>query len=101
MRTGLGDGVVRKATGVAARVAKAAWPLVKRYNRAFERPSPTPAWAPKPLLKRREKTKPELGWPRETDSLCPKCVKEVRAGILDGLRDISTLIDGKPGEVRA
>jgi len=101
MGTGLGGRFVRKATGVAARAAKASWPLVQRFNKTFERPSPKPAWAPAPLQKRREKTKPELGWPRETDSLCPKCVKEVRADILDGIRDISTLVDGKPGEVRA
>jgi uncharacterized radical SAM superfamily Fe-S cluster-containing enzyme len=44
---------------------------------------------------------PELGWPRETDSLCPKCVKEVREEILSGVSDVRVLIDGKPGEVRA
>ncbi len=82
-------------------VARTAWPWVRRYNAAFERPSPHPAWAPAPLLKRRERTFPELGWPRETDSLCPKCVKEVRAEVLRGQMDLSTLIDGKPGEVRA
>jgi 7,8-dihydro-6-hydroxymethylpterin dimethyltransferase len=96
-----GDVLLRRATVAASQAAKAAWPLVQRYNRAFERPSPQPAWAPAPLLKRRDKTKPTLGWPRQTDSLCPKCVKEVRADILDGLRDISTLVEGKPGEVRA
>jgi hypothetical protein len=101
MRTGLGERVLRKATGAAARAAALSWPLVQRYNKTFERPSPKPAWAPAPLLKRRDKTKPELGWPRQTDSLCPKCVKEVRADILDGVRDLSTLVDGKPGEVRA
>ncbi len=101
MRYGLTERFVRKATGAAARAATAAWPLVQRFNQTFERPSKAPAWAPGPLLKRREKTKPQLGWPRHTDSLCPKCVKEVRADILDGIRDLSTLVDGKPGEIRA
>ena len=101
MGTGLGEVAVRKATMLAARAAGVAWPAVRKFNERFERPAPKPAWAPAPLLKRREKSKPQLGWPRQTDSLCPKCVKEVRADILDGIRDLSTLVDGKPGEVRA
>ncbi len=44
---------------------------------------------------------PQLGWPRQTDSLCPRCVKEVRTQILSGQRDLATLVDGKPGEIRA
>ncbi|CAN5268330.1 radical SAM protein [soil metagenome] len=85
----------------ASRAVQAAWPLVQKYNVRFEQPSPQPKWAPAPLLKRRDKTKPELGWPRQTDSLCPRCVKEVRTEILSGERDISFLVEGKPGEIRA
>jgi uncharacterized radical SAM superfamily Fe-S cluster-containing enzyme len=85
----------------AVRAANTAWPLVAELNRRFERPSKTPAWAPGPLLKSRERTKPPLGWPRETDSLCPRCVKEVRGDILSGRKELSELTDGKPGEVRA
>jgi 7,8-dihydro-6-hydroxymethylpterin dimethyltransferase len=33
--------------------------------------------------------------------LCPRCVKSVRAAVLSGERDLSTLVNGKPGEVRA
>ena len=90
--------LVQKA---AQRAAEAAWPLVQKYNVTFERPSPQPGWAPAPLMKRREKTFPQLGWPRKTDSLCPKCVKEVRTEILSGERDVSYLVDGKPGEISA
>jgi hypothetical protein len=82
-------------------VANAVWPLVRAYNTRFERPSPHPGWAPAPLLKRRERTSPPLGWPRETDSLCPRCVKEVRTAILDGRAEVRTLVHGRPGEVRA
>jgi 7,8-dihydro-6-hydroxymethylpterin dimethyltransferase len=82
-------------------VANTIWPLVRAYNTRFERPSPHPTWAPAPLLKRRERTSPPLGWPRETDSLCPRCVKEVRAAILDGSAEVQTLIHGRPGELRA
>ncbi len=77
------------------------WPLVRAYNTRFERPSPHPTWAPAPLLKKRERTSPPLGWPRETDSLCPRCVKEVRTAILDGRAEVRTLVEGRPGEVRA
>ena len=76
--------LIRYLERLVAKTAKAAWPAVKYYNARFERPSAKPAWAPAPLLKRRERTFPQLGWPRETDSLCPRCVKEVRTEILDG-----------------
>ena len=75
--------------------ANALWPLLRAYNTRFERPSPHPTWAPAPLLKKRERTFPPLGWPRETDSLCPRCVKEVRTAILDGTTEVRTLIDGQ------
>jgi uncharacterized radical SAM superfamily Fe-S cluster-containing enzyme len=88
-------------TQALRRAANAIWPLIRRYNRRFERPSPHPKWAPAPLLKRRERTFPPLGWPRETDSLCPECVKEARAAILEGRADIRSLATGRPGEVRA
>ncbi len=91
----------RKLENVAVAGARTVWPLVKAFNRRFERPSLKPAWAPAPLLKRRERTFPQLGWPRETDSLCPKCVKETRKAILDGVADLRILIDGKPGEIKA
>src|ERR1700689_3816246 len=91
----------RTAGKLLARCALAAWPLVQRYNHAFERSSPHPAWAPGPLPKRRERSMPQLGWPRETDSLCPRCVKEVRTAILDGRTDVRVLVEGRPGEVRA
>jgi len=74
---------------------------VQRLNKAIEKPAPKPAWAPAPLLKRRERTFPQLGFPRETDSLCPRCVKEVRTDILSGRRDLRDLVDGRPGEIKA
>src|SRR5262245_52226466 len=81
--------------------ANSIWPLVVSWNRRFERPSIRPSWAPAPLLKRRERTFPPLGWPRTTDSLCPRCVRETREAILDGRRSLYELIEGKPGEIKA
>ena len=45
-----------------------------------------PKWADAPLLKSHERTSPQLGWPRTTDSLCPTCVRETREAILSGRR---------------
>jgi uncharacterized radical SAM superfamily Fe-S cluster-containing enzyme len=81
--------------------ANALWPAIRAYNTRFERRSPHPKWAPAPLLKTRERTFPPLGWPRETDSLCPACVKEARASVLEGRADVRSLVEGKPGEIRA
>lgn len=90
-----------QASRVAVRAAGAAWSLVKTMNRVLEQKPFQPGWAPAPLLKSRERTFPQLGWPRETDSLCPRCVKEVREDILSGRRELKELVDGKPGEIRA
>jgi len=88
-------------TRALSRSARALWPLVQRLNRAIEKPAAQPSWAPAPLLKRKERTFPQLGFPRETDSLCPRCVKEVRTDILSGKRELRDLIDGRPGEIKA
>ena len=82
-------------------LANAGWMVYDRLNQFNQRPSFTPAWADKPLLKSHEKVKPPLGWPRETDSLCPKCVPEIRQEILDGKKDYKILINEKVGEIKA
>src|SRR5215813_13853078 len=53
--------------------ANALWHVFEPLNRIKPNPSFTPKWSDKPLLKSYQKTKPPLGWPRTTDSLCPKC----------------------------
>ena len=88
-------------TRALSRTARSLWPWVTKLNHAIERPAPKPAWAPAPLPKRKERSFPQLGFPRETDSLCPRCVKEVRTEILSGRKDLRELIDGRPGEIRA
>ena len=60
-----------------------------------------PSWAPGPLPKSYERTRPPLGYPRETDSLCPRCVIDARKRILSGERDLSDLVNGHLGEIRA
>src|SRR5579864_6223655 len=61
----------------------------------------TPKWSDKPLLKSYQKTKPQLGWPRTTDSLCPRCVPEIRQQILDGKLPVEVLSNEKVGEIKA
>ena len=81
--------------------AGGAWFFYNKWNQIAQRPSFTPAWSDKPLLKSAEKVKPPLGWPRETDSLCPKCVREARQAILDGKKDYKDLLHEKVGEIKA
>ncbi|MGZ3477623.1 MAG: radical SAM protein, partial [Polyangiales bacterium] len=83
------------------RVAGAAWPAVKRLNEMVPGEALHPKWAPAPLLKNKQKTAPQLGWPRETDSLCPVCTREARQEILDGKKDVSVLLNEKVGEIKA
>ena len=89
---------VEKAVTVAA---TGAWAVFSRLNRVAPNPSPTPKWSEKPLLKSWEKSKPPLGWPRTTDSLCPKCVPEIRQQILDGKLPVDVLMNEKVGEIKA
>ena len=70
-------------------------------SRLIQKESFTPAWSDTPLQKSWEKTKPVLGFPRATDSLCPTCVREARQAILDGAKDVSILLNEKVGEINA
>ncbi len=81
--------------------AGAVWNVFDALNQIKPNPSFTPKWSEKPLLKSWQKVKPPLGWPRETDSLCPVCVREARQEILDGKKDVSILLNEKVGEIKA
>ena len=82
-------------------VAKGAFAAVRSVNQYKPNPSFTPKWADKPILKSWQKSKPTLGFPRQTDSLCPNCVIEAREAIINGDREVSTLINEKVGEIKA
>jgi uncharacterized radical SAM superfamily Fe-S cluster-containing enzyme len=92
---------IKYAEKALAYVANVAWLAFDRLNRISPNPSFTPRWSDKPLLKSWEKQKPVLGWPRETDSLCPKCVPEIRKQILDGRLPVDILRTEKAGEIKA
>src|SRR5262245_5456533 len=89
---------VEKGLSIAA---KGAWAAFDTLNSIKPNAAFTPKWSELPLQKSWQKVKPPLGWPRETDSLCPNCVREARQAILDGKKDVSVLLNEKVGEIKA
>jgi uncharacterized radical SAM superfamily Fe-S cluster-containing enzyme len=89
---------VEKAVTLAA---GGAWFVFDKLNQINQNPSFKPSWSDKPLLKSYEKQKPPLGWPRETDSLCPRCIPEIRQQIVDGKLPHEILLNEKVGEIKA
>jgi len=81
--------------------AGVAFDTIQFFNKYNPSPTFTPRWSDQPLLKSWQKTKPQLGFPRETDSLCPTCVKEARERIISGEQDWQSLLTEKVGEVKA
>ena len=93
---------VRTLEKIVSLSARAAWPVLERMTQLGP-PAPPfhPSWSDQPIPRGKERTSPPLGWPRETDSLCPTCVKEARAEILRGDASWQRLLTDKPGEIRA
>src|SRR6202050_5199146 len=92
---------IKYAEKAVTTAAGAAWTVFNALNSIRPNPSFTPKWSDKPLLKSWEKQKPTLGWPRTTDSLCPRCVPEIRQQILDGKLPVEILKNQKVGEIKA
>jgi 7,8-dihydro-6-hydroxymethylpterin dimethyltransferase len=82
-------------------LAGGAFNTIQFFNKFNPNESFIPKWSDKPLLKSWQKTKPTLGWPRVTDSLCPKCVKEARKRIIEDGEDPFKVVQEKPGEIKA
>lgn len=101
-RRGEGKGNGRKGSRAVSKMADLGWKAFQAVNKALpEGQSIQPAWAAEPLLKSYERTAPPLGFPRETDSLCPACVKSVRTGVISGDIPLNILMDAHPGEIKA
>jgi uncharacterized radical SAM superfamily Fe-S cluster-containing enzyme len=96
-----GQRLMKYVDGALCSFAGVAFDTIQFFNKYSPNPSFTPKWSDKPLLKSWQKTRPQLGWPRETDSLCPGCVKEARERILSGEQDVETLLKEKVGEIKA
>ncbi len=87
---------------IASKAADLGWKAFQAVNTLIpEGESIKPSWAAEPLLKSYERTAPPLGFPRETDSLCPTCVKSVRNGVITGEIPLEILKDSHPGEIKA
>src|SRR5712675_1798701 len=97
----VGTQVMRAVDAAVCSAAGATFNAIQFFNKRNPNPSFTPKWSDKPLLKSWEKTKPTLGWPRQTDSLCPDCVKEAREAIIHGKKDWRDLMNEKVGEIKA
>src|SRR3979490_322310 len=97
----VGTQVMRAVDAAVCTAASATFNSIQFFNKRNPNPSFTPKWSDKPLLKSWEKTKPTLGWPRQTDSLCPDCVKEAREAIIPGKKDWRDLMNEKVGEIKA
>lgn len=91
----------KTAGRAVAATARALWPLVRAYETRTPGPRVQPSWAPAPLQRGAERTAPQLGWPRQTDSLCPTCVREVRSQVLAGQVDLESFVQDHPGEIKA
>ena len=93
-----------KLTGLKSSKCSQTFSLAGRLSAsqtAAEGEAIRPNWAPGPLLKSYERSAPPLGFPRETDSLCPTCVKEVRTAVISGETPLETLMFEHPGEIKA
>jgi uncharacterized radical SAM superfamily Fe-S cluster-containing enzyme len=101
-RRGEGKGTGKTGSKALSRMADLGWKAFQAVNRVMpEGRSIQPSWAAEPLLKSYERTAPPLGFPRETDSLCPTCVKSVRSGVISGDIPLDILKDSHPGEIKA
>ncbi len=84
----------------SSKAAGIAWNVAQLINRSLpEGQLPTPVWSSTPLKKKRERVSPPLG-PRTTQSVCPKCLLEVRDGVLNGTLNPTDLTD-RPGLIDA
>ena len=101
-RRGEGGGKGRKGSKAVSKMADIGWKAFQAVNRSLpESDAITPKWAAEPLLKSYERTAPPLGFPRETDSLCPTCVKQVREGVINKSIPLEILMNSHPGEIKA
>jgi len=97
----IGTQIARSLDYIVCKTAAVTFNTIQFFNKHNPNPSVTPQWSDKPLLKSWEKTKPTLGFPRQTDSLCPGCVKEARNEIIAGKKDWRDLMHEKVGEIKA
>jgi 7,8-dihydro-6-hydroxymethylpterin dimethyltransferase len=92
----------RAKSSLLPKISDYVWRLFQAINTKLpEGELPTPKWAPGRIAKTRERSAPPLGFPRETDSLCPRCVPEIRQKVINGEIGLDVLLNSHPGEIKA
>jgi uncharacterized radical SAM superfamily Fe-S cluster-containing enzyme len=92
----------RIKASLVTRTADFAWKAFQFVNAKIpEGELPHPRWAPGRIIKSRERSAPPLGFPRETDSLCPRCIPEIRQKVIRGEMTLGEMLKGRPGELKA
>jgi uncharacterized radical SAM superfamily Fe-S cluster-containing enzyme len=92
----------RMSASLVTRLANVAWKGFQAINTHIpEGDLPHPLWAPGRIAKSRERSMPPLGFPRETDSLCPRCIPDIRRKITRGEISLEELLKTRAGEVKA
>ncbi len=82
--------------------ANAGWKIFQGINKVIPEGKPIkPDWAPEPMVKSYQREFPELGFPRQTDSLCPKCAIEVREDVISGKISLEELVKSHYAEIKA
>ena len=92
-----------QASGMTAvqGTATAGWHLSPPVTRSSARACTwTPQWASGPISTIADRTRPQLGLPRTTQSLCPHCNREAVESILDGTLAIDDFRN-QPGFIEA
>jgi len=85
---------------VSSKAAGVAWTISQLINKSLpESQLPIPTWSKSPLKKKRDRVTPPLG-PRWTQSVCPRCLIEVRDKILREQTDSAALLNS-PGVIDA
>jgi uncharacterized radical SAM superfamily Fe-S cluster-containing enzyme len=87
----------RAVTGLAS----GAWYLLQAGNRLLPSNARQPRWASASDGRATGPSRPELGLPRRTTSLCPGCVREVRRHIAAGEMGLGLLRQAQPAEIPA
>ncbi|MBV9265947.1 MAG: radical SAM protein [Acidobacteriaceae bacterium] len=77
-----------------------AWKATSLVANLLQTERPHPSWAPGPLPKASERSRPDFGFPRSTQSLCPGCNKEAVEAVLNGSEPLSSFRD-RPGVIEA
>ena len=81
-------------------VGNMAWKATNVAAGLLQSDAPHPAWAPGPLPRASERSRPEFGFPRATKSLCPECNREAVNSVLHHQRGLDAFRED-PGVIDA